>query len=238
MEGNGVRVTSVRAWRIELRQPPAAVARAAALLAPDERERAARFHFERDRERFVLARGALREILAGCVGAEPAALRFVYSAAGKPALAPGLAAGTPLSFNLSHSHQLALLAVTSGAAIGADVEHARDLPDLVSMARRFFAPGESRRLLALPREAQAAAFYRCWTRKEAYLKARGEGLPGGLDRFEVAFGLDERPALLATHDAPAEAAHWSMLDLDLGPGYAAAIAVRATNTQMVVENFG
>lgn len=221
----------VAVWTVHLAQPPAVVARGGSLLSPDEQARAARFHFDRDREHFIVARAALRLILGECLGAEPATLRFSYSSAGKPSLAPG--SGRALAFNLSHSHELALVAVTGGRTVGVDVEHARDLPELADIARRFFSPREAAALLARPAAEQPADFLRCWTRKEAYLKARGEGIVAGLDRFDVSFLPGEAPALLRTLDDPGEAARWTLLDLAPAPGYAAAVAVRGGSARLV-----
>ena len=225
----------VHVWAVPLRQPMAAVDAAARLLAPDEHARAARFHFARDRDRFIVARAALRRILGGCLGVEPAAVQFAYSAAGKPDLAPVHEARDRLSFNLSHSHELAVVAVAGGAPLGVDVEHQREVPDLLDLARRFFAPGEAAQLLRLPPEEQPGAFFRCWTRKEANLKATGDGIAAGLDRFEVAFAPGEPAALRRTDDDPAEAARWSIIDLALEAGYAGAVAVRAVGVDVRVE---
>ena len=229
--------SSVTVWHVSLAEPPAVVARAAALLSADELARAARFHFDRDRKRFVLARAALRLILASRLNTKAETLRFVYSPAGKPSLAPETAAagGELLAFNLSHSHELALVALAHGGEVGVDVEHHRPLPDLAAIARRFFSPREAECLLALPVDQQPAAFFRCWTRKEAYLKARGDGIAGGLDRFDVSFAPGEPPAVLRTLDDPAEAARWCLLDLIPGDNYAAAVAVTVPAPRLVVE---
>ena len=222
---------AVLVWPVPLVQSAAMVARCAGLLSPDEHARAGRYYFTRDRAHFVVARAALRLILASCLRAEPAALRFNYSSAGKPSLAHRQS--RPLAFNLSHSHELALVAVTGGREVGVDVEHARELPELADIARRFFSPREAARLLALPVAEQPAAFFRCWTRKEAYLKARGDGIVAGLDRFDVSFSPGEPPALLRTLDDPAEAARWTLLDLSPAAGYSAAVAVTGLNPQLI-----
>jgi 4'-phosphopantetheinyl transferase len=219
-------------WQVPLDRPPAEVDRAWALLAADERQRAARSVFERDRVRYVLARAGLRRILGGWLSVEPADVRFTYAPAGKPALDPRVLSSPPPQFNLAHSHDLALVAVTPEAPIGVDLEYARAVDDLARLADRFFAPGEAAQLLALPAAEQPAAFYRCWTRKEAYLKARGDGISGGLGRFEVAFLAGDEPALLRTPDDPPEAERWTMLGVPVPPGYTAAAAVRATSVRL------
>lgn len=214
---------AVHVWRAHLDQPQATVARLYATLAADEQQRAARFHFAHDRDHFVVARGLLRAILGRYLGCAPHRLRFTYSAYGKPDLALETG-GAELRFNLSHSAGLALYVVALGQAVGIDVERVR--PDLASdaIARRFFAPREVAALQALPSETRTAAFFTCWTRKEAYIKAHGAGLSLALDRFAVSLDPAEA-ALLETLDDPAEAARWRLYALDPGPGYAAACAV-------------
>lgn len=213
----------VHVWQAGLEVPAAGRERFYATLSEDERERAARFHFDRDRHRFIAARGFLREVLGRYLRSDPAQLRFVYSAYGKPSL--GAEFDQRLRFNLSHSHELALCAVTLERDVGVDVEFIR--PEFADddVARRFFSAPETARLRALPRAQYAEAFFNCWTRKEAYIKARGEGLSMPLDKFEVSLAPGEPAALLNTFDAPAEAARWSLYALEPGPGYVGAVAV-------------
>ncbi len=210
-------------WLIPIDAPPDRLARLGAILSPDEQQRAARFHFERDRIRFTAARAALRRILSRYLRCAPADLAFDYSPHGKPAL-PG---DNPLSFNLSHSGDWAVCAVTLSRRVGVDIELIR--PDLASetIAERFFSPREAAELRALPRHEQPAAFFRCWTRKEAFVKARGEGLSLPLDRFDVTLRPGEPPALLRTLDDPREAARWSMAALSAPPGYEATVVVES-----------
>ncbi|HEY1607308.1 MAG TPA: 4'-phosphopantetheinyl transferase superfamily protein [Allosphingosinicella sp.] len=152
-----------------------------ALLDPEERSRAARLRFERDRHRFIARRGRLRLLLAGALGCAPAKIRYATGRFGKPRLE---GAGD-LRFNLSHSDGLALCAIGRGVEIGCDIERRRsDLADAAT-AERFFAAGERRVLRSLPRERQVQGFFDCWTRKEAYVKALGDGLSCPLDSFEV-----------------------------------------------------
>ncbi len=213
---------TVHLWRLPLEPAPATQVSLAALLTPDERERAAAFHFERDRRRFAAARGALRRVLGDYLGIAPETIRFVYGPQGKPALA-----GEELQFNLTHSGEWALLAVSDAPTVGVDLEQVRSVRDLRGVARRFFAPGEVARLLALPADEQPAAFFQCWTRKEAFIKALGSGLSHPLDRFEVAFGPDV-PARLVHIAGDAQAAgQWALLLPPAPPGYEAAVAVAA-----------
>jgi 4'-phosphopantetheinyl transferase len=211
----------VDVWSIPLAQPDDLVARLTEALSPDERARAARFVFPRDRRRFAVARGALRSILAGYLGLTPSALAFAYGPRGKPRLADR----ADLDFNLAHSHELALCAVTAGRPVGVDVEWLRPLSDLLSVARTAFSPAELAALLAGSEAERPAAFFRCWTRKEAYIKARGDGLSLPLDAFDVSLAADEPPALLANRLDPAEPARWTLHSLAPADGYLGALAV-------------
>ncbi len=153
------------------------------VLSPDERMRAARFTFDRDQRRFVVAHGVLRHILAGYVGHAPSKLQFGTNPYGKPHLV-----GSPsLRFNLSHSHDVAMIAIAR-AEVGIDVEAVRPIDDLLNIAQQFFLADEVEGLRRLPTEAQPPAFYRIWTRKEAYLKAIGTGLNTRLDGVRVGVG--------------------------------------------------
>jgi 4'-phosphopantetheinyl transferase len=193
-------------------------------LSADELERASRFHFAKDRRRFVVGRGVLRSLLGWYLGVEPRQLCFSYGVYGKPALVP-TSGEARLCFNVSHSHELALYAVTYGREIGVDIEHIRANVACEEIAERFFSPRERALLRTLPTHLKDDAFFRCWTRKEAYIKARGEGLSLPLDQFDVAFAPGEPAALLATRWAPHEASCWVLRELTPGPGYAAALAV-------------
>ncbi len=219
----------VHIWRASL-YVEAPIAHVEQTLSPDERERAARYRFERDRDRYIVARGALRAILGRYLGLAPADPRFVYGPQGKPALAPEHGAG--ISFNLSHAGDVALYAVTRGRRVGIDVE--RVDPDIVgtTVAEHTFSPREVAALRALPRRQQPEAFFRCWTRKEAYVKALGAGLALDLRSFDVSLAPGDPPALLATRPDPYEAARWSLHDLDAGPGYTAALAVEGHDVRI------
>lgn len=210
---------AVHVWRISLATCPPG---ARALLSADERERADRFHFARDRERFVAARAALRDVLGGYLDLAPERLAFGATEHGKPFL---VGAGADLSFNLTHSHQLALIAVTRGADVGIDLEWHRPDVEVTSVARVSFSAAEQRALAALPTDEQPAAFFRCWTRKESYIKARGEGLSMPLDRFTVS--LDAGLDVTFDPDEAAERARWSIQGLAIDPGYSAALTVAA-----------
>jgi 4'-phosphopantetheinyl transferase len=213
----------VHVWRAELEVADEPLARLRETLTPDERERAERFAFEHLRRHFVAGRGILRSLLAGYLGRPAGSLRFSYGPHGKPALAPGTDAG--VRFNVSHSHGLALYAVARGRDVGVDVERIR--PEFAGepVAQRFFSAAEVRTLQKLPAEKRHEAFFACWARKEAFLKATGRGLRLPLDSFDVSLAPGEPAALLATRPDPAEAGRWSLRALDPGPGYAGAVTV-------------
>jgi 4'-phosphopantetheinyl transferase len=226
-----LRGDEVHVWRARLDGPSARTRELLSALSPDERERAWRFHFTKDRDHFVVARGLLRSILGLYLGREPGQLRFGYGPHGKPYLI-GENDQDGLRFNLSHSHGLALLVVARARQVGVDVERVR--PDIAGdgIAERFFSPQEVARLRALPAALQAEAFFNCWTRKEAYIKARGEGLSLPLDQFDVSLAPGEPAALLATRIDAEEASRWSLMALAPGPGFAAALAAEGSGWRL------
>jgi 4'-phosphopantetheinyl transferase len=212
----------VHVWWACLDLPAAALAQLAQTLDPGEHARAERFYFEEDRRRFVASHGALRTVLGSYLAAPPEQVAFGYDAHGKPFVIQA-ADIIPLRFNLSHSHEMALMGVARGRQIGVDVERIRPALADEQMARRFFSPPEVEALLSFPAEQQAGAFFRCWTRKEAYLKARGDGLSFPLDQFDVSLSAEE-PALLSVGGDRLAAARWRLADPGEFPGYAAALA--------------
>ena len=169
-------MTEIHSWCVRLDVPPETIAGLYATLSQDERDRSARFRFARDRQRFIAARGALRALLGRYLGTRSGDIRFTYNAFGKPDLSPEF--GGRLRFNLSHSGDLALIAVTTDAAVGVDLEYVRAHPDYPEIARSVFSATEVEELNRLPSHLYPRAFFTCWTRKEAYVKARGEGLGG------------------------------------------------------------
>lgn len=200
-------------------------------LNPDEQGRAERYCFQKDREHFIAARGVLREILGGYLKLEPEQLRFSYNAYGKPALV-GEDGGCGLRFNLSHSHGLALFAIARGREIGVDVEFIRSRLTDEQIGERFFSPREVAGLRALPAEMQREAFFACWTRKEAFIKAKGKGLSLPLDQFDVSLTPGEPASLMNTQEDPHEVFRWSLRELFPGRGYAAALAVEGKAGQI------
>jgi 4'-phosphopantetheinyl transferase len=194
------------------------------LLSEDERTRARRFVFDGHRRRFVACRALLRTLLADRIGGRAPDVRFEYGPVGKPALAGGTADG--LHFNVSHSDRQALLAFSEGRAIGIDLQQMRPVSDIDRLAATVFSGAERDALARVPPDAQLQAFYNGWTRKEAYIKARGEGL-GRLRAIDVALTPGEPARLLGVDGDPSEAARWSLEALSVLPGFAAALCVAA-----------
>jgi 4'-phosphopantetheinyl transferase len=221
--------SQVAIWHIPLAQNDATIRACRSLLPPDEIERADRFYFEKDRRHFAVAHGALRQILARYTGADPREIEFSFGSKGKPDLKSPV---DTIKFNLSHSGNLALLAVTREAILGVDVEFIKTDFGGQEIAERFFSRHEVSTLLALPMEERAHAFFSCWTRKEAYIKAVGEGLSLPLDSFDVAFGPGIHPALLRVEASAEELLRWRLYDIEVPPEYRAALMVEGRQHQL------
>jgi 4'-phosphopantetheinyl transferase len=225
----GVREAHV--WAATLARSEEDISRCAQALSADELDRANRFRFERDRRRFIAGRGLLRAILSHYVGREPPQIKFDYSSRGKPTLAEDPAHET-LHFNLAHSDDLLLLAVTRDCAIGVDVERLRILKDAEDMAERFFSVQESSGLKALPEAQKPAAFFRLWTRKEACLKATGAGITEFLSEAQVSYLADEPARLTSLFGDSRAGEQWRLCELAPAAGFVAALAVAAPDTQI------
>jgi 4'-phosphopantetheinyl transferase len=222
----------VHVWSWALGRPAGEVARLLELLADDERERAGRYLHVPAREQFIAARAGLRLILAGYLALDPARIAFTHGPAGKPALAGG-----GLHFNVSHTQGLVLIAVTREGEVGIDVERLRTMPTHLDLAGRFFTPGEVAGLRRLPAGASEAAFYAVWTRKEAFLKATGLGLPHGLERFEVSVPPDDPARILHIDGDAAAGARWSLTALEPAPGYVGALAIEGRGHRVLTRRF-
>jgi 4'-phosphopantetheinyl transferase len=227
-----IRGDEIHVWRASLDRTPSEIRSFLHNLSADERARADRFYFERDREHFIVARGMLRAILGHYVNRAPESLSFCYASHGKPALA-GESDGDAIRFNLSHSHGVALYAVSRNREVGIDIEHIRSELAVLEVAERFFAQREVAVLRTLPPEVQRQAFFRCWTRKESYIKARGEGLSLPLDQFEFSSDSEGPQPILRIQRDPSEASRWSFQDLTPAAGYAAALAVEGRGWQLI-----
>lgn len=200
-------------------------------LSPDELARAKRFVVCSAREHYTTARAVLRNILARYVSATPADLRFSYSEHGKPGLAHP---ANSVRFNVSHSHELAVYAVTTGQPVGIDVEYLyrRAIVDRLKIAHRFFSDREYNALASLPPYRRDQAFLACWTRKEAFVKAIGHGLSCPLDQFDVTVDPGEPAELLATRWDVFDAQRWSMQGIDPGPDYIGAVVVKNNDVRL------
>ncbi|WP_414620717.1 4'-phosphopantetheinyl transferase family protein [Calothrix sp. CCY 0018] len=197
------------------------------ILSEDELVRAKRFHFEQHRQRFIAARGILRNILGRYLNIEASKIKFGYEARGKPFLDQNFHENN-LKFNVSHSQDFALYAVSLNNSIGVDLECINSTTDVVSLAQRFFAPSEFAVIESAPQEQQQQLFFRYWTCKEAYLKATGTGLKD-LQKVEISLTL-EQPAELMIPNIP-NSGEWSLLEIKPFSNCAGAIAVAGTNLQ-------
>ena len=215
----------VHLWQVDLAVVAKAQQRWEEILSADESVRAARFHFAQDRQYFTATRALLRMILGAYMDSDPRKLVFHYSEKEKPSLAPAHSVST-LEFNVSHSGGMALLAFSRERLLGVDVEQLRVDFDHAAIARRFFSEQERHQLAELAPGERFHGFFRCWTRKEAYIKAQGAGLSLPLDQFDVSLRPGEKNALLATRPDPAEAAQWSLREVPVRDGYIAALCVR------------
>jgi len=218
----------IQVWAVALDPAPQVVERLAGSLAPDEWERARRFRFEVHRRRYLVGRGALRALLGDYLGIAPEAVAFSYGPRGKPFLAGPPATASGLSFNLSNSHELALVGFLRGPEIGVDVELLKPMPDLEQIAERFFSESERVALRRLPAPARPEGFFNCWTRKEAYLKAVGEGLAAPLDSFAVTLVPGEAPRMLTLEGDAVRAARWHFRCFRPERDYIGALAVEGS----------
>jgi 4'-phosphopantetheinyl transferase len=228
----------VHVWSLPLDISQCSLASVAEFLSPDERKRADRFRFEGPRIRFLAGRALLRVILGRYCNLPPERLRFHYGPNGKPELTPVEGARRKcgaLHFNLAHSEGVGVLAVTQTGPVGVDVEQVRRLLEFKELVGQFFSVREAAEFSSLPREQQPAAFFNLWTRKEALLKATGEGIARSLNRVEVSFLPGEPARVLSLPTEPWAGCEWSLVDLAISPAYAGALALPVRN--VVVSQF-
>jgi 4'-phosphopantetheinyl transferase len=221
----------IHVWATVLAPPATILEDRSRNLSPDERERAGKFKFEKHRNRYIAGRGAMRDVLGRYLGVGPKDLRFVYSENGKPVLA-GEFANAGIHFNLAHTGELALLAVTRIGAVGVDVESVRPVNNVNELVARFFSPRENALFQKVPDENKPAAFFNLWTRKEALLKATGEGITRSLSLVEVSFLPGEPARLIAISGDTVKAARWSLREMTPATGYTAAVAIQAENVRV------
>lgn len=194
-------------------------------LSDEEQLRASRFLFERDRRRFIIGRARLRHFLASRLGVQPKAVELVYGSRGKPGLSRNFASAK-LFFNVSHCDDVAVYAFSLGRDVGIDIEAVRDLRDADEVAARFFSRRENEAYLALDARDKPPGFFSCWTRKEAFIKALGDGLHYPLDRFDVSLAPGEPARILRVEDTPGEQCGWTLHSFTPGSGLAGAVVVR------------
>ena len=221
---------TVDVWLSPLLPDPARREALARHLSAAEREREARFHFEADAHRYAIARGLLRELLARYVGEAPGRIELEETDHGRPYRLGGN--HPDLDFNLSHSKDLVVYAFARSVRVGIDVEWIHPLDDMDDLVAINFSARERETWSALPPSLRERGFFECWTRKEAFVKAIGEGLSHPLDAFDVSLHPDEPPALLRLEHAPKELCRWSLYALDPAVGYASSLAVEAASATL------
>jgi 4'-phosphopantetheinyl transferase len=212
-----ISLSEVHVWRVPLDSADAVLQPLASTLSLEERARAQKFFFDCDRNAYITVRGVLRQLLGRYLQRPPSELQFAYEARGKPFLADP-STGQPVNFNVAHSRNIALLAFSAGPSVGVDVEFIRTDIASEEIALRYFAPREVAELHALPPEQRPTAFFLGWTRKEAYVKALGDGLQISLASFCVSL-TPSQPVTLESADSP----RWTLQNLSPGPGYAGAL---------------
>jgi 4'-phosphopantetheinyl transferase len=223
--------TELHVWKISLEIPDRQLEQLRSVLCAEEISRAESFHFENDRRHFIAARGFLRVVVADYIGTAPSAVRFSYNEFGKPGL-DGMGAIPDFKFNLSHSGGLALIAVAMARDVGVDIERIDDSVNVGEVAEHFFSPVELATLTALPPPQRILGFFNCWTRKEAYIKARGMGLSIALDSFDVSLTPGARSDLIMT-ETSSGALVWKIEKLEVDQGFAAAIAAAGPDWKIV-----
>lgn len=222
----------VHVWCVPLSVPEELKRRLTEILSPDERERANRYAHRAAREQFATARAFVRLVLARYLGTHPRRIRFEQTNTGKPMLP-----GRPLHFNVSHSHELGLIAVTRRGEVGIDIERVRTMPTFLDMAGRYFTPCESSAIRDLPRTVSEEAFFHVWTRKEAFLKAIGLGLSHGLERFAVSVPPDNPARILHIDGDRCAGKRWHLRGLVPSPGYVAALAIESADVQVTQQQW-
>lgn len=226
--------TSVDIWVVDLQVKEPTLQRAYDVLSQDESQRSQRFRFAADRRRFVLARAALREVLAQYVKADAKLLQFEYNGYGKPRLAK---IQSNIAFNASRSGEKALIACTSGREVGVDVEAMRRDLEIEDLAKRFFTSAENQKLQSFPADQKYEAFFRCWTCKEAFVKAVGQGLSLGLDKFDVSAGIGSGDLGLPLDRFVVDG--WSLMPItaDSLEGYISAVAMNGEHIEVTVREW-
>lgn len=226
---------AVHVWQLDLVSREITTKKWEQLLSSEEQARAKRYQVERGRFQYVATRGFLRVVLAHYLLADARSLVLRKSKNDKPELGPPHSSHG-LEFNVSHSGDMVLLAFSARRPVGIDVERLRTDLDVLSIARRFFSFYEQEKLQAVEHRDRVAAYFRCWTRKEAFIKANGSGLSLPLDQFDVSITPGDTDALIATRPNSAEAQQWLLRDIPVRPGYAAALCAAGRDWQLEIQN--
>ena len=215
----------IHVWRVKLDLSADEITKLTTILAEDEQLKANRFRFAEHQRRYIAARGILRRLIGIYLNITGDSVKFEYNSRGKPKIAEFLNHQN-LQFNVSHSQELALCGITRDRRIGIDLEYLRDIDDAAKIAQRFFSPTESALIASLHGEEQKQVFFQLWTAKEAYLKAIGSGLAGGLDRVEVSL-TKQSVSLLSVGEASENAANWSLDKFIPEINYVATVAIES-----------
>jgi 4'-phosphopantetheinyl transferase len=224
-----MKADEVHVWQARLNLSDSVIVACWDLLSSDERIRAKGYHFECDKRRFIVGRGLLRKLLGGYTGQRAVDLLLQFNRYGKPTLD----ASYGLQFNLSHSHEIVVYAFAA-REIGVDVERLQPMDDALNIAERFFSASEVAALKSVSEASRMEAFFTCWTRKEAYIKARGEGLSMPLDTFSVSLERDV-PTLEYHDDDLEDGNQWSLANLDVEEGYTGVLAVQGENNRIIQD---
>ncbi len=227
---------SVHIWQASLQQPLDVIFQLSATLSDEEQRRADRFHFENLRNSFIVARGILRLLLARYVHCKPAQLQFDYTSTGKPFLSK-LLGNVGICFNLSHSNNLVLYAITQDRQVGIDVEYVRSIPEMLDIAERTFSSEENYQIKHLNRIERQKAFFNCWTRKEAFIKAIGDGMSFPLDQFDVSLKPGDPARILKIFGSEEKAERWSMHELLPAERYSAAFVVEGKGCSIEYQDW-
>ncbi|MEO8356700.1 MAG: 4'-phosphopantetheinyl transferase superfamily protein [Chloroflexota bacterium] len=227
---------NVHIWSASLEQPARVVRRLAAVLSEDERSRAERFHFANHRSFFIVGRGMLRTLLARYLKLNPQEVQFEYTQNRKPFLSPSHGVHD-LCFNLSHSAGIAMYALSQNRRLGIDIEYVRSIPDMDQIAASNFSEEENLQFRTVDTNGKRQAFYNCWTRKEAFIKAIGDGLSFPLDQFDVSLIPGEPARLLSIFGSEQAAGQWSMHELQPAEGYVAALVVEGNGCSISYQEW-
>ncbi len=226
----------IHVWEINLGYNLNKVKNYISILSDEEKKKASAFRFSDDRARYIISHAVLRLLLSEYLGEKPEEIVFYTDNRGKPYIL--LDSKCPdIFFNLSHSHEIALIAIYRGQEIGVDIEYISRTINSDGIARRFFTINENKKLNSLSGKLRKEAFFRCWTRKEAFLKAKGLGLSGSLKSFEVSILPDEKPEIISIDGLPSEKNEWSLFDIIHIKNYIGAIAIKEKCNTIKFFNF-